>query len=112
MLTKESREDIERVQKIVLKIVLAQRYISYEEACKTLQVESLEERRQQICLNFALSCLKSDRFKSFFPLNSELGYPIEREGKFKTPFCHTERYRKSPIPYLISLLNKYYSTLP
>ena len=53
MLTLENKEDIERLQKIVLKILLDEKYTSYENACQLMQVETLETRRTNMFLAFA-----------------------------------------------------------
>ena len=70
MLTQDDSDDIERVQKIVLKVVLDEKYVDYQTACETMKVESLETRRTNLCLKFALKCLKSEKFKDFFEVNS------------------------------------------
>ena len=109
MLTQENREDIERIQKIIVKIVLGQKYDSYEEACVKFSLPTLEERRKKLCLNFALKCLKTEKFKSLFHENNEPSYNLQTvRTKFKVPFCNKARYEKSPIPYMVSLLNDYF----
>ena len=74
-----------------------------------LNAETLEKRRKKMCLNFALKCLKSEKFKSMFEVNDRPPYNIQKaRKKFKAPFCHTSRYQKSSIPYMITLLNEYF----
>ena len=105
MLTQENRNDIERIQKIIL----AENYNSYEDACKKLKIPTLEERRKKLSLKFALKCLRSDKFKSIFPENEKPSYNLQKNRtRFKIPFCNTARYEKSPIPYMISLLNEHF----
>ena len=50
-ITVENREDLERVQKTVLKIILDLRYKSYQNALDILELETLEKRREKLCLN-------------------------------------------------------------
>ena len=50
-ITVENREDLERVQKTVLKIILGLRYKSYQNALDILELETLEKRREKLCLN-------------------------------------------------------------
>ena len=44
MLNQEDSEDIDRVQKIVCKVLLEDNYIDYQSACKSLNIESLNDR--------------------------------------------------------------------
>ena len=54
-LTKENSNDIERVQKTALKLILKEKYKSYENALEILGLENLEQRREYLCLMFAKS---------------------------------------------------------
>ena len=69
-LTEENRSDLERVQKTALKIILDAKYKSYNQALRTLEIESLETRRQELCLNFAKKATKHPRFQHLFPKNN------------------------------------------
>ena len=60
-LTRKDSKDLERVQKSALKVILGDKYTSYKEALKTIRIDSLEERRQKICLRFAQQCLKNEK---------------------------------------------------
>ena len=59
-LTDEERCNIERVQKSAFKLILRDKYIDYESSLKVLDMESLDERRKTLCLNFALKCTKHE----------------------------------------------------
>jgi hypothetical protein len=52
-LTENNRNDLERVQKTALKIILGNKYISYEQALQKLDLENLDDRRKSLWLNFA-----------------------------------------------------------
>ena len=111
MLTQDDSDDIERVQKIVLKVVLDEKYVDYQTACESMEVESLETRRTKLCLKFALKCLKSEKFKDFFEVNSSKDcYQFRDTETFYIPFASTTRYQKSPKIYLTSLLNKHFKS--
>ena len=103
MLTQENKDDIERIQKIVLKIIMGAEYFSYEDSCQKYKVESLETRRTKLSLNFALKCTKNEKFKHMFELNTG-----NTHEKYKVPFAHTSRYQNSPKIFLTKLLNKHY----
>ena len=59
-LTKMQSYEIEKVQKISLKLILKHKYVNYDQACKKFNTITLEERRTQLCYRFALKNLKSD----------------------------------------------------
>ena len=52
-LTDDNRNDLERVQKSALKIILKNKYKSYQNALNFLELENLENRREFLCLKFA-----------------------------------------------------------
>ena len=52
-LSKCNENDLERVQKSALKVILGEKYIDYRNALKKLDIESLYERREALCLKFA-----------------------------------------------------------
>ena len=70
-LTEENCQDLERIQKTALKIILSEEYKSYENALNILELEKLDERREILCLQFAKKCLKNEKIKNF-------SLPIER----------------------------------
>ena len=61
-LTKENREDLERVQKAALKVILKEDYSNYEDALKQTNLESVHERSKTIALRFAKNCLNTENF--------------------------------------------------
>ena len=69
--TNQNRNDIERLQKSSLKIILNNIYVNYKRALKFLNMDSLETRREKLNLTFAKKCLKIERMKHLFPLNSK-----------------------------------------
>ena len=71
-LTEENSKDIERVQKSACKLIRAENYKSYENALKTLNLESLFDRREILCLEFAKKCLRNEKMKKIFKENPKL----------------------------------------
>ena len=105
-LTAENETDLERVQKVALKIILKEQYISHENALRTLDLETLKERREYLCLNFARKCLKNKKMKDLFPPNDSKHIMQQREPEhFKVLFARTNRFRESPIIYMQNMLN-------
>ena len=108
MLTQQDKCEIERIQKIVLKIILSDNYTTYDEACVKLKTISLEKRRKHLSLKFALSCLDNPQHKHMFKQRSSTYYKLRNIRSFEEPFCHYQRYYTSPLPYLTRLLNEYF----
>ena len=97
-------KDIERVQKSFLHIVLGDEYRDYESALKICKLETLKERRQKLCINFAKKAAKHPNHSKWFKVETK---PNTRSKKstYCTPIARLQRFSKSPIPYLTSLLN-------
>ena len=108
MLTQENSDDNERIQKIVLKVVLGDQYTDYTTACQYLHVDTLAERRDQLCLNFALKCLKNPKFKDLFPQNIDNTYPNRHTEVLDVQLAKHARYQKSPVIFLQNLLNYHF----
>ena len=70
MLTLENEENLERIQKTALKIIYKGQYVSYENALRKSNLKTLKDRRNELCLTFAKRCLKNEKAKDIFPLNS------------------------------------------
>ena len=60
-LSVENKTDLERVQKIALTIILKDKYKNYQNALPFLELDTLKDRRQQLCLSFAKQCLKNKK---------------------------------------------------
>ena len=102
-LTIAQSEDLERVQKIACKIILKDQYISYDTARYSLNIETLEERRLMLCKRFATNCLKYEKTKNMFPLNTD---PKSRHSeKYQVKFARNSRLLYSAIPQMQRLLN-------
>ena len=72
-----------------------------------IKLDSLEERREKLCLRFAKQCLRNEKLKSLFPKKVNNHLMEKRNGqKFVVTNALTERYRRSSIPSMQRLLNK------
>ena len=105
-LTLEQRENLERVQKMAMRVMFKKQYSDYQNSLKLLKMDTLEARRQKLNLKFAKGCLKIDKLCSMFPVN-EMHHDMEKRNneRYKVNKAKTERYRQSSIPYLQRLLN-------
>ena len=70
-ISQADKANIERVQKSALHIMLGEQYYSYKNALEVLSLETLDNRRNQLCLKFAKKCEKHDKFKNWFKLNNK-----------------------------------------
>ena len=103
-LTKKQSARIEKVQKTALKIILESSYTNYETACTLLNIEPLEYRRTELCINFAKRDLKREGtlFSKILNNSKTRGVAkLVREYR-----CRTNRYYKSSMPYLSRLSNR------
>ena len=107
-LTKMDIAKIENIHKTALHIIPGQKYLSYENALKTLNLKRLEERRYHICEKFARKSEKSDKFsKWFIPAVRQ----TKSDNRYILPNARTRAYQKSPLMYLTNLLNGNYDEL-
>ena len=105
-LTKQNRNDIERIQSSSCKIILGKNYRTYKKALKDLNMESLHDRRERLNLNFAKKSLKIPVMKNLFPLKvSAHKMKKRKEQKYQVLKAKRNRMKKSPIIYMQNLLN-------
>ena len=98
-----------QVQKIVLRIILGNRYVNYDQACMDVNLSTLEQRRIEICLNFGIKCLRHPHHKTLFPSAIENGHYIRSPAVIQQTTCRTTRYQKSPVPYISKLLDDHFT---
>ena len=106
-LTLEDATNLERVQKVACHLILDNKYENYEDALTTLNLDSLADRREKLCLKFAKSCIKHPKAKKMFPLNNNISHSLRRRETFYVQPARTDRLRNSTIPQLQRLLNSY-----
>ena len=106
-LTEENSNDLERVQKSAVRIMLGDSYKGYKKSLDILQIESLKDRREQLCLNFAKKCIKNQKTKDMFPENSKVHQMLTRKpDKFRVTHANTTRFKNSAIIHMQNLLNR------
>ena len=104
-ITGEQNLAIERIQKIALHIILGEQYKSYSSALKTLSMDTLRNRRIKLCQKFAKKSSKDSKFSKWFKINEKQKPTRNKKMKYCQVYCRTNRYEKSPLSYLTSLLN-------
>ena len=109
---------LERLQKIVLGIILGTTYIdckkyykfdnkrcTYEEALKLLGLPTLSQRREDLTHNFALQTVARDTHNDMFPLSENKNINTRNKSIYSEFICKTTRYYNSAIPYMTRFLN-------
>ena len=106
-LTGENSNDLERVQKSALRVILGDKYMGYKNALVTLDLDTLSDRRKQLCLSFAQKCLKNKKTQDMFPRNKNMHTMNNRNTeKFHVQHANTGRLKDSSIIYMQHLLNE------
>ena len=90
-----------------MRLIMGNRHENYQTSLTKLKLETLVERRKNLCLNFANRTKITYKMKNMFPLRKELRSDIRRHTeKYHVKKTNTERFRNSAIPYMQKLLNK------
>ena len=109
-ITKGEQKDIERIQKVALRLILGSNYTSYVEALRFTGLDTLATRRKKLCLKFAIKCVQNESTSWIFPQKTQqvdTRYP----EKFIVTNAKTDRLSKSAIPYMQKLLNTNWSKI-
>ena len=105
-ISKQNERELERVQKVSVKLILG-KYESYTEALKILKIETLKERRQELCDRFAENCAKNPRTSHMFKRNTKShNMNLRNSEKYQIINARTVRLKKSAIPSMSEHLNK------
>ena len=104
-LTLENIDDLERTQKTFAKVVLRNSYRTYEEALIKLNLSSLSERRDNFCIKFAQKGVRNGTLSDLLRIIKKKHY-IRKPERFKVDFAYTERYRRSSVIQMQSMLNE------
>ena len=103
-LTRGEELEIERIQRCALRLILSDKYESYEIALEVANLETLKNRRNKLCMNFAKKCTKNGNNDDIFPLNPSEVNTRSHEKYFVTT-ATTSRLARSAVPYMQKLLN-------
>ena len=98
----ESRK-LERVQKVALRLIYG-KIISYTKLLQISKLDTLANRREKLCLNFAKKAVQHPKFRHWFKQVNP-GQPTNR-AKYAESTSRQKRLLNSPIPYFTKLLNK------
>ena len=89
-------------------MLVREKFIGYKHALRVLELETLEERREGLCLNFALKCTKNPKLQNIFPKHTKIHQMETRNpNKYQVYPANTERLKKSAQVYMSRLLNEH-----
>ena len=106
-LTEENSNNLERVQKAAIRIILGKKYTSdYEKNLIKSDLDSLKIRREILCRKFAKNCVANDKTENMFLKNTKKHkMKTKNQNKYEIKHANTTRLLKSSIPYMRRLLN-------
>ena len=91
-----------------MRIILKNKYINYEQALDELNIGTLEDRREILCLKFAMKAKNNPFIKELFKeKNKNHSMELRNTEQFEVTMAHTKRYQESSIPHMQRLLNKH-----
>ena len=102
-LTNQQTNDIKRIQKLAMQIILQDGYINYQSACRLFSTETLAERRLKLCSKFAYKNMKSEN--TLFTSVTTTANTRQKANNVREFKCHTGRFLNSSLPFLAKLLN-------
>ena len=104
-LTAQQAQQLERVQKRALKIIAGYDK-SYREILLQLNLDTLADRRQMLCLRLGKQMLNSNAHRDLLPeLRGSISGKETRSRNTLETFCCGARLRRSTIPLITSLIN-------
>ncbi len=107
-LTAKQRNDIEAIHRRACRTILGRQYLSYDDALELCNFDTLSDRREDHCRRFAEGLSQINRTSGLIPpTRGEChGRALRNSKKFLTPRARTERFKNSPVPFFITLLNQ------
>ena len=107
-LTQKLSRDVERVQRSALAIITASspHTSSYTSMCRSMSMDTLAKRRQDISLKFARKTVSNSRHSDLFQLNPSTHHTRHLLPYYQ-PIIHTTRFQRSPLIHLTKLLNNH-----
>ena len=85
---------VHRTQTAVREIFpLMHPYVDYDDALTQTGLQTLDERREELCRRFAQACTKNPKTQKMFPLNpNRIGFKGLRSKKFWGPIIATNNF--------------------
>ena len=85
---------------------MGSKFKNYNDALEKLDLQTLDKRREALCLKFAKKCLETEKLKKMFPINRKKHHMDKRNNeKYFVTKSFTERHKNSALPYMQRMLN-------
>ena len=104
-LTQQEENKLERTQKVALRIIYQNNYISYENALSMSKLPSIKNRYITLLYKFAVKCTRNENTHDMIPLKSESCKGRKKET-YTVPMARKQRFFKSAIPTMARMLNE------
>ena len=104
-LTREEEISLERTQKVALRIIYQNQYISYENALQKSKLPTIKQRYETLLYRFAKKCSQNPKTKDMLPLAKFHDWARKNE-KYEVPMARKQRFYQSAIPTMARMLNK------
>ena len=99
-LTKGLIDDLESIQRRAFRIIDSS--LSYESACEKFDMQTLLERREDICAKFFKSMTNpKHRLHDMVPEPKTHRHDLRTKITYPLPRCHTNRYKNSFVPWCL-----------
>ena len=106
-LTNQNIEDLERTQKMFVKLIMEENYQNYTSSLKFLNLETLETRRKKLSVKFAKTSISDGHFADLFQKRTKTHKMETRNiDKYKVFHANTGHYKNSPILTMQRMLNE------
>ena len=106
-LSHKNSQDLERTQKTFCKLILRQKYKTYDLALEELNLSFLSERRNFLCQSFANKGIINNTLSDLFPKKRRKhNMELRNNIKFKIKYAKNERFKRSSIIHMQKLLNE------
>ena len=96
--------ELERIQKVALRSILKEDYVTYSHALSVTNLQTLKERRKILLTRFAVKCAKNPKTSEMFPRKANLKN-LRNPETFQVTKAKTDRLAFSAIPTMQRLLN-------
>ena len=104
-ITSGEEYDLERIQKVALRIILGEKYVDYKNALNITNLQTLQARREMLSQRFAVKCTKNIRTKDMFPLAVN-NVNTRNSERYQVTKARTNRLYVSAIPSMQRKLNQ------